>query len=147
MADNRDIAAYLQDVGETDRKSHMLLERFARLERCIINSIPDNSLQISCKQLNDNAINDGITTSKEKDIRTLLYFLSVKGYTHKKEDGAHNLMLERLANIEETLTRIDKRLAICRYAIDWLYRLAKEQSKDSDDKCRCLFPLWSWLSR
>lgn len=139
LADNRDIAAYLQDVGETDRKSHMLLERFARLERYIINSIPDNSLQISCKQLNDNAINDGITTSKEKDIRTLLYFLSVKGYTHKKEDGAHNLLLERLANIEETLTRIDKRLAICRYAIDWLYRLAKEQSKDSDDKCAVSF--------
>lgn len=87
LADNRDIAAYLQDVGETDRKSHMLLERFARLERYIINSIPDNSLQISCKQLNDNAINDGITTSKEKDIRTLLYFLSVKGYTHKRKTG------------------------------------------------------------
>ena len=46
--------------------------------------IPDGALRISCKQLNENAVNDGINTSKEKDIRTLLYFLTVKAvsYTH-----------------------------------------------------------------
>ena len=32
---------------------------------------------------------DGTTTATEKDIRTLLYFLTIKGYTRKKEDAAH----------------------------------------------------------
>ena len=36
--------------------------------------LPDGTLRISYKQLNENAVNDGINTSKEKDIRTLLYF-------------------------------------------------------------------------
>ena len=91
LADTKDISAYLNDTGESENKSKKLLERFSRLERYILNNIPDDTLCISCKQLNDNAQNVGIATSTEKDIRTLLYFLTVKGYTHKKEDAAHNL--------------------------------------------------------
>ena len=88
LADSKDISAYLLDAGDSERKSQTLLERFAKLEQYILNHIPDESLRISCKQLNDNAVNDGINTSKEKDIRTLLYFLTIKGYTRKKEDAA-----------------------------------------------------------
>lgn len=85
LADNKDISAYLLDTGDSERKSQTLLERFAKLERYILNHIPDESLQTSYKQLNDNATNSGINTSKEKDIRTLLYFLCVKGYVKKKK--------------------------------------------------------------
>ena len=78
LADSKDISAYLLDTGESERKSRTLLERFAKLEQYILNHIPDKSLRTSCKQLNDDATNNGINTSKEKDIRTLLYFLTVK---------------------------------------------------------------------
>ena len=80
LADSKDISAYLQDAGDSERKSQILLERFAKLEQYILNHIPDGTLRISYKQLNENAVNDGINTSKEKDIRTLLYFLTIKGY-------------------------------------------------------------------
>ena len=66
-----------------------------KLERYILNHIPDESLQTSYKQLNDNATNSGINTSKEKDIRTLLYFLCVKGYVKKEEDASHNITISR----------------------------------------------------
>lgn len=85
LADNKDISAYLLDTGDSERKSQTLLERFAKLERYILNHIPDESLQTSYKQLNDNATNSGINTSKEKDIRTLLYFLCVKDTSKKKK--------------------------------------------------------------
>lgn len=91
LADSKDISAYLQDAGDSERKSQILLERFAKLEQYILNHIPDGTLRISYKQLNENAVNDGINTSKEKDIRTLLYFLTIKGYTRKKEDAIHNI--------------------------------------------------------
>ena len=55
LADTKDISAYLNDVGESENKSKRLLERFTKLERYILNSIPNGSLRISCKQLNDNA--------------------------------------------------------------------------------------------
>ena len=68
----KDISAYLNDVGESEHKSKRLLEQFTKLERYILNVIPDDILRISCKQLNDNAQNEGIATATEKDIRTVL---------------------------------------------------------------------------
>ncbi len=129
LADSKDISAYLLDSGESERKSKNLLERFAKLEQYILNLIPDESLRVSCKQLNENAMNNGIPTSKEKDIRTLLYFLTVKGYTRKKEDAAHNLEISRQATLECTLKRFVKRVEISRFAIEWLYKLAADAEK------------------
>ena len=129
LADNKDISAYLLDTGDSERKSQTLLERFAKLEQYILNHIPDGTLRISCKQLNENAVNDGINTSKEKDIRTLLYFLTVKGYTHKKEDAARNMEISRQADLESTIRRFEKRLEISRFAVEWLYKLAFDAEK------------------
>lgn len=129
LADSKDISAYLQDAGDSERKSQMLLERFARLEQYILNHIPDETLRISYKQLNENAVNEGISTSKEKDIRTLLYFLTIKGYTHKKEDAVHNMEISRQTNLESTIRRFEKRLEISRFTIDWLYKLAADAER------------------
>ena len=79
LADTHDLSAYLQDAGESQHKSMQTLERFVKLERFIIEKIPDNTLHISYKQLNDNAVCNGIASSTEKNIRTLLYFMVIKG--------------------------------------------------------------------
>lgn len=134
LADTKDISAYLNDSDLSENKSKRLLERFSKLERYILNKIPDDALRISCKLLNDNAQNDGITTSTEKDIRTLLHFLSVKGYTRKKEDAAHNLELMRHANMEATLKRFEKRLEICQFAVEWLYRQTLDSTGEEAQK-------------
>ncbi len=131
LADSKEISAYLQDAGDSERKSQMLLERFAKLEQYILKHIPDESLRISCKQLNENAVNDGINTSKEKDIRTLLYFLTVKGYIRKKEDAAHNMEIRRQADLESTIRRFEKRLEISRFTVEWLYKSASDAEKEN----------------
>ena len=132
LADSKDISAYLQDAGDSERRSQTLLERFARLERYILADIPDESLRISCKQLNENAVNHGIATSKEKDIRTLLYFLTIKGYVRKKENTAHQMEIIRLTDRESTLRRFEKRVEISRYAVEWLYKQAAESVKENE---------------
>lgn len=138
LADNKDLSAYLLDAGDSERKSHTLLERFARLERFIFNYIPDSSLNISCKQLNEDAVSDGISTSQEKDIRTLLYFLTIKGYVRKKEDGARNIELTLQTSLDKAIRRFEKRLEISRFAIEWLYKLAceAENKAKSDNAVR-----------
>lgn len=131
LADTKDISAYLQDLGETSRKSMQLLEQFAQLERYILDHIPDDALRISYKQLNDNAIHDGIETANEKRIRTLLYFLVVKGYAHKKEDGARNMIVTIQSDIDVIIKRFEKRIEICRFIIEWLYQLAKKNESQA----------------
>ena len=132
LADTRDISAYLQDISDNQRKPQQMLENFAKLEKYILEHIPDESLQITYKQLNDNAVHDGINTSTEKQIRTLLYFLVVKGYPHKKEDGSHNLVIARDKDIETIIKRFERRIEVCRFIIERLYSLMKEN--DSEEK-------------
>lgn len=124
LADSKDISAYLLDAGESERRSRMLLDRFASLEKYLLSNIPDETLRISSKQLNENALTSGISTSKEKDIRTLLYFLTIKGYAKKNEDAYHNLELQRLTNFDTTMRRFEKRVIISRYTVEWLYEQA-----------------------
>lgn len=134
LADTKDISAFLNDIGESENRSKRMLERFTKLERYILGHIPDDSLCISCKQLNDNAQKEGIGTATEKDIRTLLYFLTVKGYTCKKEDAAHNIEVTRQVDMESTLERFEKRMEICRFTIEWLYRLIPQDTEERNNK-------------
>lgn len=134
LADTKDVSAYLNDTGESENRSRLLLRRFTRLERYILDHITDGALRISCKQLNDDAQKNGITTATEKDIRTLLYFLTVKGYTRKKEDAAHNIELTRQADIQTTIRRFEKRLNICTFAVEWLYRQAQNTTLEESKK-------------
>ena len=134
LADTKDVSAYLHDTGESENRSRLLLRRFTRLERYILDHITDGALRISCKQLTDDAQKDGITTATEKDIRTLLYFLTIKGYTRKKEDAAHNIELIRQADMQSTIRRFEKRLNICTFAVEWLYRQAQNTTLEESKK-------------
>lgn len=126
LADSKDLSAYLLGAGDSEHKSQQLLELFIQLERYLLHRIPEEGLCISCKQLNEEAIQEGIDSSKEKDIRTLLYFLTVKGYLRKQEDANHNLQLRRQTDLSSTEARFEKRAEICRFAIKWLYKQAAE---------------------
>ena len=147
LADSKDISAYLQDIGDSERKSKNLFERFAKLEQYILEHISDSSSCVSCKQLNDKAINDGIVTSREKDIRTLLYFLTIKGYIRKREDAAHNIELVCLSDIESIMSRFEKRLEICRFTVEWLYQQALEAKPDTDDNNAIKFSVIELLNQ
>lgn len=132
LADSKDISAFLNDIGDSENKSKRLLERFSRLERYILEHISVETLRISYKQLNDNAHKEGVVTATEKDIRTLLYFLTVKGYTRKKEDATHNVELTCQVEAESILRRFEKRMEICNYTIEWLYRLTASTTQWSE---------------
>ena len=129
LADSKDISAFMEDI--TERKSNILLERFAKLEKYILQRIPDEGLLISCKQLNDDAVNSGITTSNEKSIRTLLYFLTVKGYIRKQEDPSRNIKMVRQADMDRTIKRSEKKWEICRFTLEWLYNQMAQSSADN----------------
>ena len=130
LADTKDITAYFQDESASERKPMTILERFAKLELFILHHIPDNGVQISGKQMNDEAVKDGITTSNEKNIRTLLYFLIVKNYIHKREESGHNMLIKRQTDMDTTIERSERRLEVCRFALEWMLKKKAEVVQD-----------------
>lgn len=130
LADSKDISVYLHDTGSSENKSKRLLEKFSKLERYILDYLKSDTCHTSYKQLNDNAQKEGVNTSTEKDIRTLLYFLSIKGYTRKKDSGSNGMELKCQEDIELTMRRFERRMAICQFIIGWLYSLTSESAGD-----------------
>ncbi len=133
LGDTKDISAFMQDMGN-EHKAMQILYDFAKLEQYVLSNIPDDALRISYKQLNDKAVRDGLEQSTEKHIRTLLYFLAVKNYARKRENGTQNLIITRQADMESTLKRFEKRLDICRFAIEWLYANAAKAEGETTKK-------------
>ena len=147
LADSKDITAFLQDAGATERKAMLMLERFAKLEQFILQHIPDTGLILSSKQLNDDAVNYGITTSNEKNIRTLLYFLTIKSYIRKQEDPSRNIKITRQANMEKINSRSEQRWEICRFALEWLYGQTTESSDDESPNKMVQFSIVDLLNQ
>lgn len=139
LANNQDISAYLMDEGCTEHRATLQLERFAKLERFIIEHTQGDSTYTSYKQLNEEAINEGIKTAKEKDIKTIFYFLSISGYISRKNtDGTSGRGLSWRQSAEQVLHRFERRIAICRFAVERLYQLASESTKDgTENTCVC----------
>ena len=146
LADSKDITAYLQEVGATERKSMMLLEQFAKLEKFILHKIPDSGLIISYKLLNDDAVNSGIVDSNEKNIRTLLFFLTVKGYIRKEEDPASNIKIKRQYDIDTVNNRCEQRWEICKIALEWLYGQTPEPLNDENQNKKVQFSVVELLN-
>ena len=141
LADSKDISAYLQDPGSSLKKSNSSLERFAELEKYILEHIPYEAWNVSYKQLNDDAVKSGLTSSTEKDIRTLLYFMTVKGYTRKQEVSLDSVEVIREADLDFLVLRLEKRVRICRFAIDWLYQQAAPTTSADSSKLAVSFSI------
>lgn len=132
LADSKDITAYLPEAGKQEDKTLQQLERMAKLEHFFLQQLGDDVLRVSYKQLNDNANRNGISFSKEKDLRTLVNFLAVKGYIRKKEDAAHNLEVVRVMDRELLWKRFEMRREITQFTIKWLYALMEKEKTDKD---------------
>ncbi len=134
LADTHDISAFLQDISNTPKKPLQIFEHFAKLERYLLEHIPDDESPVSYKQLNDNAVRSGIEKSTEKSIRTLLYFLVITGYIKKRAVDANNFIITKNLVEERINTRFEKRIDTCRYIIERLYALSEQKEKEHSAK-------------
>jgi ATP-dependent DNA helicase RecQ len=81
--------------------------------------------------LNDEAVKEGLEYATEKDVRTLLYFLTVKGYTRSLGTNLNSVVIARESNREVIRQRHEKRCRICGFAIEWLYGQADAKPADN----------------
>ena len=112
LADAQDMKAYL-DRGNVCR----LLDEFLRLEHFLLETIPEDSHTISYKKLNADAQAADNPRCTVKTIRTLLHFLSTRGYVYKQEHrtAGESVSLRLQVGREATLARFERRVNLCRY--------------------------------
>lgn len=144
LADTRDMSAYLPP-SDNEQKNIKTVDRFAKLERFLLNTISQGDKEITYKTLNEKAKENGIH-STVKDIHTLLNFLSIKSYIRKNEHIKSNSVHPTLQqSVDQLKLKLDIRLSLCRFIISALYRIKLTQNKLSDTEGPILFSLTELL--
>lgn len=116
LADTRDMQAWI-----TKKTSLRNLEIILKLEQFLLQRFGEESFRINYKELNEEAKKEGLTYSNIKRLRTLLHFLSLKGYIHKREHSSSNSVDIRLqASRDVTKARFERRMDICRFIVETL---------------------------
>ena len=124
LEDYSDMSAYIYD-SDSQHKSTLVLDRFSKLERFILSKITDEGASFGFKELNEEAQNEGITTSNIKNIRTLLHYLTIKNYITKEEDrGSFSVNLVPSLDLKRLIDKFERRIEICRFILCELYSKA-----------------------
>ena len=132
LEDSMDMSAFIY-ASDTENKSTLLFNRFVKLESFILSQIPENGDVFNLKELNEAAHTNGIGISNIKNIRTILYYLTIKNYILKLEMKGNNVLsitpaLER----ENLFEKFNRRVDICRFVLKRLYELAGKRESGKD---------------
>ena len=124
LEDYSDMSAYIYD-SDSQHKSTLVLDRFSKLERFILSKITDEGASFGFKELNEEAQNEGITTSNVKNIRTLLHYLTIKNYITKEENrDSFSVNLVPALDLKRLMDKFERRIEICRFILGELYSKA-----------------------
>lgn len=133
LADSHDMSAYILK-SDTENRSAQILNRFAKLEDFLLCRIAElGSGDYSLKELNEAALAAGITGSSVKNIRTLLYYLTIKGYISKGRAGSESdaesgqrAPIASSMDIPKLRDKFHRRIDICKFLVSYFYDIAKE---------------------
>ena len=141
LNDSQDMTAFIQ-ASDSVNKSMIVLERFSKLEWFLFSRLTENGCDFNLKELNEAAQCEGVSHSNIRNIRTLLFYLTIKDYIHKEENIRAGLVrvyptdsLDRLKN------RLERRIDICRFVLEYLYRIAADVAPNDKDEKLVAFSL------
>ncbi len=148
LADHQDMSAYI-NRSDTEYRSSRVLDNFAKLEFYLLSNLPDEGLSVDLKQLNDQALKDGINFSTIKNIKTIHYFWNIKGYTSRgvTQIDDEDKPVSRQKEIVPTMSvpklkaKFENRIEVCKYIIKELYQRAESLPNRESGNVPVLFSL------
>ena len=142
LADSHDMTA---SFDYSENKAKQIFEQFVKLEKFLLTILADNDNVLSYKNMNELALEKGIRSSV-KNIKTMLYFLTINSYIKKKENALTGMVSAVVCqNLEQTMEKFQKRIAICHFIIERLYGLAFQKANASDQGTMVQFSVTSLL--
>lgn len=131
LADSHDMSAYILKSDSQNKTSH-ILERFIKLEKFLLSHIKEQGNGIALKELNEAAMESGIS-STVKQIRTLLYFLTIKEYITKEDNQSNQyVVVTPSLELHKLFAKFYRRIDICRFIVDRLFEMASEENTSEE---------------
>lgn len=141
LADSQDMTAYIKRT-ESQNKALSVLENFIKLENFLLSKLEDEGCSFNLKELNDEAVKAGVKSSTVKNIRTINYFWTIKGYIRKSEFNSQNRTdYIPLISVDKLKTKLVKRHDVCKFVVEELYRISAKSIVKQDEEALVEFSL------
>lgn len=131
LAKDDDMTAYLR-LRQLGRLSY-----FVQLERFLIENVIGECTRFSLKETNEKAVASGISKSTVKDIRTILFFWTIKHYVEK------NLVSDDYVRVVPKMTAKDfeERTLLRNSVASFIVKRFKENNQEEDGEVKVGFSL------
>ncbi|MBQ3587995.1 MAG: ATP-dependent helicase, partial [Oscillospiraceae bacterium] len=121
LEDSMDMSAYIF-ASDTENRSRLMLERFAKLESFLLSNYLEDGLDFNLKELNESAQSENIVAASVKNLRTLMYFHTIKNYIRKSEDGTtRSIRIFPAMDQNKLIDKFNLRIDICRFILKNLF--------------------------
>ena len=141
LEDSNDMSAYILK-SDNQNKSAKILKKFANLERFLLSRLTENGNKTNYKELNEEALNEGITSSSVKNIRTIFYYLTIKSYIRKEENGeSGTTYIVPSFDIPILIKKFELRINICNYILEELFEKVSDKADNGRIDTQVLFSL------
>lgn len=141
LADSMDMTAFIKKA-DTSNKSLQILTHFAELEKYLASKLSGEIQEINYKELNDDALKQEIKGSSVKNIRTILYFWTIKHYIQKNIDAndvqTYVFPILDKAKIEKTISR---RCEIASFIVEYLFEKCADRLSEGSDEIQVQYSL------
>ncbi|MHB8963876.1 MAG: RecQ family ATP-dependent DNA helicase, partial [Saccharofermentanales bacterium] len=146
LSDAQDMSAYILK-SDSQNRSHQILDRFTKLEAFILSQLNEEGCKINYKELNEEAAANGVPFVNVRNIRTLLYYLTIKDYIHKVENAEeHTALIQPSMNTQLLQEKFTRRIDICRFIVDELYGKIDDSTQENAEEIPVLFSLVGLLN-
>ena len=129
LADSMDLNAYIKKSEES--KTTKIVARFAKLERYMTEHIFNYEGQFDLKEFNDKAIKDGIKDATVKNIKTILYYWSLREFIKCKRDG-NIYQIVPTVPVSTIKKKVEKKLDLSARIANHLFKLATKPNVDEE---------------
>lgn len=126
LADSMDLSAFIRRT-DTKNRSSLIVNRFAKLEAFLIDRLLAEPKDFSYKEINDEAISSGIARATIKDIKTIVYFWTIRRFVRKDVNAAgEQSVLCPTLDLPTMKRQFRRRLDLAHFIVEYLFERSLE---------------------
>ena len=133
LADSMDLSAYIRRT-DTQNRSSLIVNRFARLENFLIDRLLSEPKDFSYKEVNDEAISSGLPRATIKDIKTIVYFWTIRRFVRKDINAAgEKAILSPVYDLPTMKLHFRRRVELAHFIVEYLFERSLETEAREDN--------------
>ncbi|MBQ8620808.1 MAG: RecQ family ATP-dependent DNA helicase [Oscillospiraceae bacterium] len=133
LADSMDLSAFIRRT-DSKNKSAQIVTRFAKLESFLIDRLLVEPSDFSYKEVNDEAISSGLAKATIKDIKTIIYYWTIRRYIKKDTNAADTrTIMCPVIDIPAMKRQFQRRIELAYFIVNYLFERSVETKPEGEN--------------